>query len=61
MIQIEKPFYTLQSGKEVTIRVKSTAPVACIKVHGHKTCGIKIELFSLNDQFQGRPANCNDS
>ncbi|VDI44604.1 Hypothetical predicted protein [Mytilus galloprovincialis] len=59
--QIEKPSYTLQSGKEVTIRIKSTVPVACVEGHGHKTCGINIELFSLKDQFQGRPANCNDS
>lgn len=59
MIQIEKTSYTVQSGKEVTIRIKSTVPVACVEVHGHMV--INIELFSLKGQFQGRPANCNDS
>lgn len=59
--EIEKTSFTVKSGKEVTIKIKSLVPVACVNIHGHMTCNIEIELFSLKDQFQSRPANCNES
>lgn len=60
-MQLQETTFTVKSGSEVTINIKSTVPVACANVHGHTLCKIEIELFSLKDQFQSRPANCNES
>ncbi|VDI45937.1 Hypothetical predicted protein [Mytilus galloprovincialis] len=46
---------------DVTIKIKSTVPVACVHFDGRTFCSVYIELFSMQDQFQSRPANCNDS
>lgn len=61
LIQIEKTSFTVKSGEEVIIKLKSTVPVACSEIFGIMKCGIEIELFSLKDQFQRQPANCNES
>lgn len=61
LLQIEKTSFTVNSGENVTIKLKSTVPVACSEVFGIMKCKIEIELFSLKDQFQSQPANCNES
>lgn len=61
LLQIEKTTFIEKSGNEVTIKIRSTVPVACAKVHKATLCNIEIELFSLKDHFQSRPADCNDS
>ncbi|OPL21132.1 hypothetical protein AM593_07238, partial [Mytilus galloprovincialis] len=59
--KLQETTFTVKSGSEVTINIKSTVPVACANVQGRTLCEIQIELFSLKDQFQSRPANCNES
>lgn len=61
LLQLEKSSYRIKSGNEVIIKIKSTVPVACYTVHGRKECAISIELFSLKDQVQSLPADCNES
>lgn len=61
VMQIERTSFIVKTGREVSIRIKSTVPVACVHIFGQNICTVEIELFSLKDQFQSRPANCNES
>lgn len=61
LFKLEKSSLQVLSGQTVSIRLKSTVPIACTVFQSIPLCTIRIELFDYKGQFSGQQPHCNQS